>query len=108
MNHKKHWDELEERLVEIKGYFGPEYESGIRVSIEAVQSRKESMLKEYAQEKKITNSIWWAGIPLFIYFLYGLVAGSKENAYEFLDIASWVYAFFAALVIGEKITNGLN
>ena len=103
MNHKKHWDKLEESLIDWKGCYGPEHEPGLQTAISYVEYAKKGMIKEYEEEKKLVSCIWWAVIPLFIYFLYGMVAGSKEDAYDFLDTASWVYAFIAALAIGEKI-----
>ena len=103
MNHKKHWDELEESLIDSERWHSPKHEPGLQTAIIYVGYAKKRMIEEYEEEKKIISRIWWIGIPLFIYFLYDLTSGGKENVYDFLQAASWVYAFFATLAIGDKI-----
>ena len=103
MNHTKHWEKFEETLIDATGWHSSECEPGLRMAVSYAENTKERWVKEYKEEKMVINRIWWVSIPLFIYFLYGMVAGSKEDAYDFLDTASWVYAFIAALAIGEKI-----
>lgn len=52
--------------------------------------------------KELKFAIWFGGL-LLILFMYALVEGSKETAYQIIDILMYLYIAAAVLTMGEGI-----